>query len=97
MPRVEITEFICILNMVKYAILVDTFLGYSMKFPPTVRRTQIGSYFCGCTSTTMHVYRTVRPTVMLLHVTKRIMFVPLWDFSGDPSVGRPNSFDRIFF
>ena len=93
---VEITEFICILNVVKSTVLVETFTVYSMQFPPTVRRTWIGSSFYGRTPTTICEHVTMRPTGMLLRVKKRIVFVPLWNFPGNPSAIWPNSFDIQF-
>ena len=74
--RVEIMELICTLNMVISAVFVVTFSGYSIRFPPTVILTLIGSSFCGSMSTTMREYVTVNTTSILLHVTKVIVFLP---------------------
>ena len=38
----------------------------------------------------------VRPTGILSHGTKEIVFVPFLNFPGNPSAGFPNSFDSQF-
>ena len=73
LPRVEITERICILNVVISDIFVVTFPGYSIQFTPTVIRTLIGYYLCGHTSTNMREYLTMRPTGILMCATKLIV------------------------
>ena len=75
-PRVEITELMCILKVMRSAVFVITFPGYSIRFPPTVSLTLIGSYFCGHMSNMMREYVNVRPTGILLRATKQILFVP---------------------
>ena len=72
----EITELICILNVVISAAFAITFPGYSIIFPSAVRLTLIGSSLSDFTSTTMRDYVNMRPTGILLHATKRIVFVP---------------------
>ena len=74
-PRLEITELICILNVVRSAVFVVTFTVYSIRFPPTVSRNLIGSYFCGCMANTMHDYVTMLTTGIYFCVTKPIVFV----------------------
>ena len=69
-PCVEIKELICILNVVRSAVFVVIFSGYSIKFPPTVIHTQIEPSFCVHTSNKIHEYVTVHPTVILLCAKK---------------------------
>ena len=95
-PRVEITEFTCILKVVKSAVFVDTFPGYSVWFPPTLRRNHIGYYFCGCTLTTMCDYVYVIPTGILLRLTKLMVFVPFWTLPVNLSTSCPNYFGSPF-
>ena len=45
----------------------------------------------------MPEYVPVHPTDKFLCGTKRIFCVPLWNFPGNPSVRRPNSFENPFF
>ena len=97
MPRVGITELMCILNVVISAIFVVTFLGYSIRIFPTVIRTRIRSYLCGCTSAIMREYETLCPTGILLRTKKLIVSVPFCTFPVNISVSRPNYFDSLFF
>ena len=46
-PGVLIVEFQRILDVVRSAVLVVSSPGYSMRLPPTVIRTRLGSSFCG--------------------------------------------------
>ena len=92
----EITGFICILNVVRSAVLIDTLPGYSMQFPLTVSQTRIISSFCCCMPTTMRKYVTAHPTDILLRATKLIVFVPFSDFPGSPFAGHIFFFDSPF-
>ena len=92
----EITELICIFNMVRSAVFVINFPGYSIKFTPTVSCNQIGSNFCGRNSTTMREYVTVRPTGIFLRAKKRILFINFSTFPGNLSESRPHSFENQF-
>ena len=94
---VEITELICILNVVRSSVFGVTFTGYSIWFIATVIWTLIGSSLCVRISTTIHEYVTLRPTGILLCVTKLILFVPFFTFPGNPSASRPNSFENPFY
>ena len=96
-PHVEIMELIYALNVVRSAVFVVNFHGYSIQFLPKVIRNRIGSYFCGHMSTTTCEYITVHTTCILLRATKRIDFVPFFNFPGNPSTSCPNSFDNTFF
>ena len=77
-PRVEITELIRILNVMRSDIFVDTFPRSSIWFPSTLRRNKNGSSFCGLMLNTMHKYVTVRPTGILLRTTKWIVLLLFW-------------------
>ena len=76
-PRLEITELICILKVVRSAVFVVTFPVYSILFPPTVRCTPIGYFLCGRTSTKMCEYVTMLLTGIFLHATNWIVFIPI--------------------
>ena len=96
-PRVEVTELICILKVVRSAIFVVTFTIYSIIFPPTVSLTLMVSYFCGSTLTTMCEYVTVCPTGILVRALLKRVFVPFSTFPGNMSASLPNYFDNPFF
>ena len=70
-PCVEIIELLCIWNVVRSAIFINTFPGYSIQFPTTVRRTQFGSSCC-CRA----LYVTLCPTGILLRAKEQKVFVP---------------------
>ena len=95
-PRVEITELICILNVMRSSVFVVAFTGYPIRFAPTTSRNLIRSSFCGFTSNTMFDYVTVRSTGILLRAIKRIVFFPFFTFPGNLSASRPNFFDIPF-
>ena len=90
-PPVEIMELICILKLVRSAVFVVTFPEYSIQFNPTVSLTLIGYSLFGLTSTTIRDYVSVRPTGILLHATRRILFVPLLTFPINPCASSPHS------
>ena len=69
-PRLETTELICILKVVRSAVFVVNFPGYSTRFTPTVIRTLIGSLLCGLMSTKMRDYVNVHITGILLSTKK---------------------------
>ena len=96
-PQMEVTEFICILNVVISDVFVDNFPGYLIWSTPTVIRIKIGSYLYVFTSNTMLKYMTVFPTGILLCVKNWIVFVPFWNFPENLSASHPNSFDSPFF
>ena len=68
------------MKVVRSAIFVVTFPGYSIIFPPAVSLTLMGSSFCGRMSSTIREYVTVHPTGILLRATKRIVFFPFLIF-----------------
>ena len=82
--------------MVRYAVFVVNFPGYSIQSPPTVSHTRTVSSLYVHTLNTMHEYVTVCSTNIFLLGAKRIVFVPLCTSNGNPSVSRPNSVDRPF-
>ena len=75
-PRAEITELICILKVVRYAVFVVIFPIYSIIFTPTLIRSLVVSSLCGLTSTITSEYVTLDPTGILLRAKKWIVFVP---------------------
>ena len=93
----EITELICILNVVRYAVFVVTFTVYAIRFPPTVSRTLISCFFCVCTSTAMRDYVAMCLSGIVLRATKQIVFVLFFNFPGNPSASRPNYFEYPVF
>ena len=95
-PCVETMGLVCILNVVRSTVFVVTFFLYPIQFTPTVRRTRIGYYFCGCTTTTMHYYVAVRPNGIFFHTKKLIVFIIFFAFTGNPSTSRPNYFYNPF-
>ena len=46
-------------DVVRSAVLVVSSPGYSMRLPPAVIQTRLGSFFCGQSSTTMFAYVTL--------------------------------------
>ena len=78
-------------------LIVVTFPGYLIIFPPTVRHTQIGSSLCVCKSTTMPNYATVYITGILLPAENQIVFVPFYTFPVNLYVCRSNYFDNTLF
>ena len=96
-PCVDITELVCILNLVISTVFFVTIPGYSNRFPPILIPNQIRYSLCGRTSTTMREYVTVHPTGILLRATKQISFVPFFTFPDNLSASRPNSFDKPIF
>ena len=96
-PRMEITEFMCILNVVRSAVFVVTIPTYSIQFIHTVRGTIIRNSFWGRISNTMRDYVTVCPTGVLLYVTKLIVLVPFCTLPGNTLASFPNSFVGPFF
>ena len=70
-PRVEITELICILNVVRSSVFVVIFPGYSIQPPPTVSRSRTRSSFFDRTLTTLCAYVTINTTGILLRTTKK--------------------------
>ena len=74
-PHVEITEFMGIFRVVRYAVFVVIFPGYSVRLPPAVSCTMIGYSFCGSKSIIMRDYLTMHPTGIFLCATKRMVFI----------------------
>ena len=83
--------------MLRSAVFVVTYSGYSIIFFLTVIRNIMGSSFCGLMLTTMRVYVNVRPAGIMLRDTKRIVFVTFSLFLVIYLQVVQNSFESLFF
>ena len=96
-PCVEITELICVLNVLSSAIFVITFTEYSVWFTPSMSLTQIGYSFCGRTLTMVRDYVTTSYTDILLRATKKNRVCYLFNFHCDLSAFHTNYLYSPFF
>ena len=98
-PGVEMVLFIKTFIVLMSAVGVLTALGYSMRFPPTVSRTQCFSDLFSFISTTKFAYVTRLPLGTSSGFMNRIVSVP-WTWFPTPCASLPNSLaeahDQIF-
>ena len=103
-PSVLRTLFHSILEVVKLAVLVVSLPGKSIKLPPAVMHTQVGSFFWGWKLTTILAYVTTLSEGMVLmsswDMTKTEL-VPYVPVTSSPCAKFPNSLpnanDQMYF